>query len=802
MTKLTLQIIALMLFMISLNAQNYSEIEGLILNQSTKVGIPGTEIEVRSGTHKLTTVSDSGGYFRIDSIDSGTCDIYIYLLGFKPIVLYDQDVKSARSNFNTYYLSEDIYLLDSVTITPANSEIVRNEMAFASAKTFLISDAQKYAGSFSDPARIMQNMPGVTSAGDDLSNEIVIRGNSPNYLKWRLDGVEIPSPNHFSRKGSSGGALSLISSKVLGDSDFYTGAFPAEYGNALAGIFNLRFRNPSSQNHELTFKTSLLGVEATVEGPLKLSNKVSSEQEQSQKSSTYLLNYRYSTLSLLSSVSSLDFGDFQPDYQDLSFQLNFIRSNRTSMSVYGIMGRSISVSSTNLEEPVDDFSDLIDYRESNRYGVFGIRYKTLFKNDRTYLSSNIFTTFESNNIKENLFDINNIDNIAITDENISFADNNIGVYTSLYTKISDYFKVKTGITLKNTYSDYLIQDRIVIRNSDFTFNASESFDHVSITPEYFTSESYIQGLYHPVKKVSLSLGINVYTNGLLKDHSITPKLSVRYQMNQKTNVALSFGKYSQAENPLTYLITRVDENGQSFLPNRNLTLSKAFHAVMALNKIINQKDKLNIELFYQHLYDLPYDPSFFYRSVINTKDIYSLVLNGLALLNSANARNIGIDLSYHKYYKKSYGIVVASLSDSKLISEANVTSDTRYNYGYSFTTLIGTRLNVGQKSNHLIDINTRIVMNGGIRYSDFDLENFLLQESNLFGLSASQYQRIDIGAKYIINMKKITHSITLEIQNLLDRRNISDRKPDFSTKTYVDQFQNGIVPSIGYQIEF
>jgi len=273
-------------------------------------------------------------------------------------------------------------------------------------------------------------------------------------------------------------------------------------------------------------------------------------------------------------------------------------------------------------------------------------------------------------------------------------------------------------------------------------------------------------------------------------------------MNQKTNVALSFGQYSQAEHPLTYLITRIDENGQSFLPNRNLTLSKAFHAVMALNKIINKKDKLNIELFYQHLYDLPYDPFFFYRSVINTKDIYSLVLNGLALLNSANARNIGIDLSYHKYYKKSYGIVVASLSDSKLISEANVTSDTRYNYGYSFTTLIGTRLNVGQKSNHLIDINTRIVMNGGIRYSDFDLENFLLQESNLFGLRESQYQRIDIGAKYIINRKKITHSITLEIQNLLDRRNISDRIPDFSTKTYVDQFQNGIVPSIGYQIEF
>ncbi len=796
-----LLVITVFLAIGSLNSQTFGNIEGVILNQSTNIGISGVEIEIRIGPKKWITISDSVGYFRADSIDSGSCDLYISLFGYKPVALYDQNIKPARSNFNTYYLSEDVYILDSIMITPANTEVVRNEMTFASAKTFLISDAQKYAGSFSDPARIMQNMPGVTSAGDDLSNEIVIRGNSPNYLKWRLDGVEIPSPNHFSRKGSSGGALSLISSKVLGDSDFHTGAFPAEYGNALGGVFNLRFRRPSSQNHELTLKTSILGLEATVEGPLRLGHDKSSTTEDKQnKSATYLINYRYSTLSLLSKVSSLDFGDFQPDYQDLSFQLNFSKSSTTNISAYGIYGRSVSESDFNFQEPVDQFSDLVNFKESNEYGVVGVKYKTLFKDDRTYLSSNIYMTYESNKIREDIIDINSLENTVITDENIIFSDRNMGIYTALYTKVSDFFKIKTGITLKYSFSDYLLQDRFISRNPDFTFSYSDPFDHVSIAPTYFSSESYIQGLYHPSSRISMTFGVNLYTNGLLKDQSVTPKLSIQYKINQRTNLAISIGQYSQAEHSLTYLLTRIDENGQPYLPNRNLTLSKALHTVISLNRVMNQKDKLSIELFYQNLYDLPYDPIFTVRSIINTKDIYSTVLGSRGFFNTGTARNIGIDLSYHKSYKKSYGIIVASLSDSKLKSPNNITSHTRFNYGYSFTTLIGTRLKV--RKSHLIDINTRFIFNGGVRYSDIDFSNFLITENNLFALRAPIYQRIDIGTKYVINKSKFTHSFVLEIQNVLNRKNISDRLPDFTNQTYIDQLQNGMVPSIGYEIEF
>src|SRR6185503_5048402 len=130
---------------------------------------------------------------------------------------------------------------ETVVVVTAGSKKNRpvNDMSVVSARAFTVEETQKYAAAVNDPLRMVTGFAGV-AAVDDGGNDIVIRGNSPAGLLWRMEGVDIPNPNHFSEAGSSGGGISILSAQLLSNSDFVTGAFAPEYGNALSGVFDLR----------------------------------------------------------------------------------------------------------------------------------------------------------------------------------------------------------------------------------------------------------------------------------------------------------------------------------------------------------------------------------------------------------------------------------------------------------------------------------------------------------------------------------------------------------------------------------
>src|SRR5690606_4177254 len=185
-----------------------------------------------------------------------------------------------------------------------------NDMAAVSARSFSVEETRRYAGAVDDPARLASAFAGVSTAGGVQENALVIRGNAPKGVLWRLEGVEIPNPNHFAGLTvAGGGGLTLFSGQLLADSDFFTGAFPAEYGNALSGVFDVRFRagNPAVREHPA--QVGLLGGQFASDGPFVR-----------DRPSTYLFNYRYSTLGLLMPLLPTEGGI---TYQDLAFKLAF-----------------------------------------------------------------------------------------------------------------------------------------------------------------------------------------------------------------------------------------------------------------------------------------------------------------------------------------------------------------------------------------------------------------------------------------------------------------------------------------------
>ncbi|MEM8888859.1 MAG: carboxypeptidase-like regulatory domain-containing protein, partial [Bacteroidota bacterium] len=282
-------LIYLLIQLAPLGVFSQQNIRGKVLDADAQTPIAFASIKLKDSQPLIGTNSDEKGSFRLKGVPLGRHTLIVTYIGYEPLVLPNVEVTAGKEVVLELQMTERVETLDAVTITDAQSKANSiNEFSTLSARTLTIEEASRYAASIADPARQAQNFAGVANAGDDIYNDIVIRGNSPRGLLWRLEGIEILNPNHFASLGSSGGAVSMLSSNVLRASDFFTGAFPAEYGNALSGVFDLRFRTGNNEKREMTFGAGFMGLEFAGEGPFRKDSDAS-----------YLFNYRYSTLSIL-----------------------------------------------------------------------------------------------------------------------------------------------------------------------------------------------------------------------------------------------------------------------------------------------------------------------------------------------------------------------------------------------------------------------------------------------------------------------------------------------------------------------
>src|SRR5688572_14992138 len=266
-------------------------IRGKVIDRESQAPLIGVSVAIVTSDPVKGSMTDTEGNFKIEKVPVGRHTLKINYIGYQEQVMPEMLLGSGKELILNIGLSEDIRQMQEVVIK-AQQEKGRpqNEMATLSARSISVEETKRYAASLNDPARAALSYAGV-GATDDMSNEIVVRGNSPKGVLWRIDGIEVPNPNHFGQEGASGGPISMLSVNMLDNSDFYTGAFPAEYGNALSGIFDMKLRKGNNEKREYAFQAGVLGVDFAAEGPFKKGYKGS-----------YLANYRYSTLAILNSV--------------------------------------------------------------------------------------------------------------------------------------------------------------------------------------------------------------------------------------------------------------------------------------------------------------------------------------------------------------------------------------------------------------------------------------------------------------------------------------------------------------------
>ncbi len=765
---------------ILVNAQTLTQtVRGKVVDQVTQMALPGATVQILNTDPIIGAVTDAEGEFKIQKLPVGNYALRISFIGYKDFVLPNIIVNSGKETVLTIAIEEELLQMEEVVVVANEKDRTINEMVLVSARTFSVEETRKFAAAINDPARMASSFAGVIST-DDGNNNISIRGNSPNGLLWRMEGVDIPNPNHFVNPGTSGGGISILSSQLLTNSDFMTGAFTAEYGNALSGVFDLSLRRGNNEKSEFTFQAGFLGTDLAAEGPIAKNYKGS-----------YLVNYRYSTLSLLSKIG-VPLGDFVTNFQDLSLNIYLPTGNNSSLSVFGFGG--LSNQNKSAEQDSLTWSSEID-RYSTTYfsntGALGLKH-TLFLNDNSYLQCAV--VFSGNEIGDDIYKLDDqYANVSWFYDN--FSNSKITFSSILTTKLSARYSIRTGI--------YLNQLNYNLKQRSFDQEADQMITDINSKGGTQSIQAFSQVNIRATDRLTLNAGFHYLHLLLNNSFSIEPRLSASYSLSQSQRINIGYGLHSQVQ-PLGTYFGEYEDNGQIFHPNKNLGLSKSHHFVIGYDQSLNPYLRMKIESYYQYLFNIPVKPGVAETySILNQQWTYMID----PLVNEGFGKNYGLEFTLEQFtVNNMYFLISTSVYNSLYKTQENKWRNTRYNGNVNIAFTAGKELFLSK--DRVLGLNFRSILSGGLRTTPINLEasvekgETVFYEERAFEEQNPAYFRTDIRLSLKKNKPKSTHTLSLDIQNVTNRKNSYGKYFEPITGTITTAYQTPLIPVLSYKIEF
>ncbi len=791
MKNLILSFVAFFAIAISLaqnsNAILKQTIKGTIIDEQSGNYIVGATVMVEQITDAITK-TNSQGNFEIKNIPIGRHNVKVTYIGYEDAFITNIEVTSSKEIILEIKIKEKVIKGEIVTVKAGKSKIKSiNETAVVSARQLSIDEAFRYSGTRSDPSRMAQNFAGV-SGGNDARNDIIIRGNSPSGVLWRMDGIDIPNPNHFSTLGSTGGPVSMLNINTLKNSDFITSAFPAQYGNAIAGVFDLRLRNGNADKNEFIGQMGFNGFEFGAEGPISKKNKAS-----------FLINYRYSMVATLQKLG-LNFGtgSATPYYQDATFKINVPTKKLGTYSLFGIGGESHihfspeSQTENNLYASSDGSVRDRDFKSLT--GVVGLTHQ-YFYNSTTSSKTTIAVSGFSSKYNEYIVSINNPDKLA-------FLRNNDQFKYSIGHSFNKKFNAKNQLTagiLVDINKIKLLQN--YIPNGD-----SVLFNLINTNKNAALTKIYTNYYYRFNDKLSSNLGLYFQNFKLNNSNSIEPRWNMKYQVNSNQALSAGAGLHSQLQPLETYFYGSKNNIGTIDYTNKNLNFVRSFHLVLAYDYTISKNFRIKTELYNQQIFNAAIEKTISSFSMINAGADFGFP-DKTDLTNNGKGYNRGIEFTAERFlYKGFYYLFTLSVFESKYKGSDNKWRNTAFNSNYVFNALGGKEIKLNTKTS--VGIDTKITYTGGQRYTPFDINaskiyNFVVyNENNAYSLQNKAYFRWDLKISYSRNLKRATQKWYIDLQNVTGQNNIYVRNliPQTGKITQINQI--GFFPNINYQITF
>jgi hypothetical protein len=773
-TSLLLTLVTTILY-----AQPTQKIRGLVIDESSNLPIPYATLILLQTSPLIGNTSDSAGNFSLNNIPSGRYDLKVVCVGYTPALVREILVSSGKESVITIALKQSSSVLSEVEVRPlVNKEQPINTMATLSARMLSVEEAKRYAGGFDDPARLATAFAGVT--GNTGVNGIIVRGNAPKFLQWKMEGVEIPTPNHFGNLQSiGGGLLTALSSQMLANSDFLTGAFPAEYSNAISGVFDITMRKGNSKKREHTLQAGIIGLDASSEGPFKKGSHAS-----------YLFNYRYSTLALLKPV--LPENAEQISYQDLSFKLNFPTKKFGTFTTWG-MGLVDGASAKAKTDSANwKYFDDKENNNINQYsGSLGLSHTCFLKNN-AYLKTTLAATANRTNWKAQKLDSQLV---LQPQSNISATTSNLILTTFLHKKFNRKHTNKTGMTVTGMQYHLFLNKSLV--SNTLPVIIVDASGYSSLVSAYSSSSILL------TDNVKMNIGINSQYFTLNNHYTIEPRVGLRYQLKNNHSIGFAYGLHSRIES-LNFYFNNSLGSGETAV-NRNLDFTKAHHLVFCYDWGVTDLVHLRIEPYYQQLYAVPViaNTSF---SLLNLQSDWFFAEK---LQNEGKGRNYGIDLTIEKYMSRGYYyMITGSLFKSAYTGGDGIWRDTRFNRNYVLNFLIGKEWQIGSSNQNTLSVNIRATNQGGNRYTPVNEQASIVSkevvydDSKAFSAQFASTLNVHFTASYKINKHNTSREIALKIVNITGQPDFNGYKYNYIENRVDKDLASIIIPNLSYKIEF
>jgi len=812
MIKYVHSFLCFLLVACSVHAQVPSQtVRAKVFDSETNFPLIGVRLEINLAT-PIRAGSDVEGNVVVKQVPVGRHDIIASFIGYETKTV-TVEVTSGKELVINIPLTERITQKNEVTLTGKKRGEVINEMAVLSAQQFSVEETNRYPGSRMDPARMASNFAGVQGS-DDSRNDIVVRGNSPLGVVYRVEGIDIPNPSHFAISGSTGGPVSILNNKILGNSDFFMSAFPAEYGNSTSGVFDLKLRNGNNNQHEFTGQFGLFGTEVLAEGPLGKNG-----------NSSYLVMGRYSSLAIFQKLGVSLGTDAVPVYGDGAFKFNWKLKNGGQLSWWGMGGKSdIDIMISEQTKYSTEFygeGDRDQFFGTSMY-VSGLTYKKSL-NEKTYISATLSGSREEQHTRHEYLhrtlSITNADTTIKVDSSYQMLG-----YDFRTMKLSGYFAVNHKINKQHLVKAGINFDVMSFNLLDSVLNDLDDRNSWKTRWDYNGMGVLVQPFVQWKWKVNDNMDVTagLHSQYFTLSNSISPaepRVGWKYRMNGNQAVFAGAGLHSQTQPNYTYLYDP-DNNGNPH--NINMDFSRSVHSGLGYEKSFGPGLNFKTEAYYQYLYNLPIssDPNSF--SLVNAGGGFSRVFPNDTLLNDGKGVNYGLEFTLQKYFSKSFFFMFsASIYDSKYLASDGQWRNTSYkganisdniDLSYVWNVLAGKEFNIGKK--HVIGVGTKITRAGGRRYGLVDIQQtmdskeILFQDSLFNELTFADYFRVDLKINWRMNTKKLTHEFGLDLVNLLNTKNLLSLAyaprldPNDTSDPIAEKQQLGRLPIFYYKIDF
>ncbi|MES2800287.1 MAG: TonB-dependent receptor [Bacteroidota bacterium] len=784
-------------------AQSVQTVRGKIFDAETNYPLSGAKIYISvSDSTTLKAMADPDGQFAIENVPTGKFQLSVELVTYEPKAI-TIEVNSGKETIVNIPMTERYVMQEEVVVTARKQGEVINEMAVVSAQQFSVEETNRYPGSRSDPARMASNFAGVQGA-DDSRNDIVVRGNSPLGILWKVEGVDIPNPSHFAIAGSTGGPVSILNNKILGNSDFFMSAFPAEYGNSTSGVFDLKLRNGNNKVYEFTGQFGLLGTEFLSEGPMSKSGK-----------SSYLVMGRYSTLNMFKLIGIKLGTDAVPGYFDGAFKFNWSLKKGGALSFFGIGGRSkIDIMISEQTQYSDELYGQGDRDQHFGTGMVftGFNYKKSLS-EKSFINATVSYSLEEGRSHHEYIYGRQLDSTQtqITFDSIRpimgyvFQTHKVSGFFSFNHKFNPRHLLKAGVNVDGFYWNMLDSGKVIVTDANFTNRWDFQGSAALIQP-------FIQWKFRVTENMDFTAGLHSQYFSLNNSVSIVePRIGWKWRMKKDQSLFAGAGMHSGTQPYYTYFYHKFDGEGNKVLHNKNMGFTRSLHSAIGYEKVFKKKLNIRTEVYYQYLYDVPVtiEPSSF--SLINMGGGFSRIFPD-SLENTGTGYNYGIELTIQKYFDKSFFVMFSSsLYSSKYKGSDGILRNTSYNGNYIFNLLGGYEFKLNAK--HSLTAGLKITYAGGKRYGVPDdslsayYDDLIYRDSAFNELQFRDYFRLDLKISWRMNANRVTHEFGLDLVNILNTKNLlglayAPNLADPTAAPIAERLQLGFLPIFYYKIDF